>query len=145
MSRLYELACRKEKGAVQFASDLVVGFSREKNYMQRTGTAFDLRESEKDITWMSQNMQRALGYFYRAVADVLFRHRGSEAAFWRDVDPEMQLRRSSGIWSEILEGRIKKEEEQDAEERDKVSARRQLKMAEMQSKERLNSSKRRGV
>ena len=41
----------------------------------------------------------AFGFFYRAIAEVLFQHRGSKAAFWRDVDPGMQFRRSSGIWS----------------------------------------------
>ena len=40
----------------------------------------------------------AFGFFFRAVAQVLFRHGGNRFAFWRDIDPDMQLRRSSEVW-----------------------------------------------
>ena len=81
----------------------------------------------------------------QAVAQVLFRHGGCEAAFWRDVDPEMQLRESSGVWSGILTDRAKVAEKQHAENKNKVSARRQLKMAKIQPRERPSSGKRHAV
>ena len=106
--------------------------------MERTRAAFEFYEWQSVFKRLSPNMQQAFGYFYRAVADVLFRHRGSESAFWRDIDPEMQLRRSSGVWNELWERRGKIAEKRDAQVKKKVSTRRKLAMAKSLRKKPLD-------